>query len=73
MVELEPGLLVLFQPSKQFAEKIIVDLIRSFLENKANWISYTSIDCNSHWRHAKFLFGRNVFVQALCVSELQDV
>ena len=33
MVELEPGLLVLFQPSKQYAEKIIVELIRSFLEN----------------------------------------
>ena len=86
MVELEPGLLVLLQPSRQYAEKII-ELTGSFLENNAmkndgnngnrNWISLTTIDCNSHWKHAKFLFGRNLAtiynVQAPCAWKLQNV
>ena len=86
MVELEPGLLVLLQPSRQYAEKIN-ELTGSFLENNAmkndgkngnrNWISFTTIDYNSHWKHAKFLFARNLAtiynVQAPCAWKLQNV
>jgi len=86
MVELEPGLLVLFQPSRQYAEKIN-ELTGSSLENNAmkndgnngnrDWISLTTIDCNSHWKYAKFLFGLNLAtiynVQAQCAGKLQNV